>query len=168
MAKGNPDSIPEDEVVSILGELTEPEDIGAILTELFKQEVDLRGILHYLSGLETTICRTPVVKYGEKMVGVLIGENNTLLDPVNTLPRGIPSTCRPVLLVAVGSRVYEDVEKRILQAIAHVYAACPGTTKTVIFWAAKWNGVPWLKYRNYFKSTMVVLKVFGANPILLQ
>ncbi len=167
MAKNNPDFIPE-EVVSTLGELTELEDIGAILTELIREEVDLQGILHYLSGLETTIYGTPVVKYGEKMIGNLIGGNNILLNPVNTLPSGIPGRCRPVLLVAVGSRVYEDVEKRILQAIVHVYAACPGTTKAVIFWAAKWNGVPWLKYRNYFKGTLVVLKIFGANPILLK
>ena len=163
MAKNNPATL--EEVVDVWEELAEPDSREAILKELFEQGVDLQGILHYLSGLET-IYRTSAINRGEDIVKVLIKENNPLLNPVKMLPKGIPHTCKPVLLVAIGSRVYEDVEKRILQAIAHVFAACPETTKTVIFWAAKWDSVPWLKYRTYF-NTMVVLKLFGANPLLL-
>lgn len=161
--KDNPDSTREE-----WGAVTEPEDGEAILTELCNQGVDLPGILHYLSGLETAIYTTPAANRGEAMVKALIKEDNPLFHLVTMLPRGIPTKCKPVLLVAVGSRMYEDVEKRILQAIAHVFAASPNTTKTVIFWAAKWNSIPWLKYRTYFNNTMVVLKTFGANPILLH
>jgi len=106
-------------------------------------------------------------KWGEDIVDAVLDNNYLGGHPINVIPGGESGVCHPTLLVAIGARAYEDIEKRILQAVEHIYVNCSGKTRFVLFWAAKWDLSTWKQHEHSFKGVTVILKPFGGSPSLL-
>ena len=114
-----------------------------------------------------------ILKSDKKIISSLISDyEGRVISPygeyVNVIPPlGHPGPCREILLVVIGTN--NDVEKRILEAIEHIYAKCAGITKYVVFYAARWNQVSWIQHKNSFGTNItVVLKMPLAPPIKLS
>jgi hypothetical protein len=131
---------------------------------------DVAGILTSLSEMEGTFLEEPdTCRRGEDIVRRIFHERRFCAgQPINVIPGGVPGKCEPILIVAVGSRTYEDVQKRILQAIEHIHVKCSGITKYVVFWAAKWDSTAWMEHAGSFKNITVILKLFRVNPTRLR
>lgn len=128
---------------------------------------DIANILGILSNTESIFLENPrTYQRGEDMIDSL--RNSYQGQRINVIPDGMSGECQQVLLVAIGKRKDEDVEKRILQAIEHINVRCLGITKYVIFWAAKWESMAWMKHRDSFKNAIVILKLFGIDPVILR
>ena len=135
---------------------------------------EIKNILNTLSKMERIVLEDPrTYQSGENIVNKIFhnGEYRKYQgqgQEINVIPGGVSDGCQLVLLVAIGERRSEDVEKRILQAIEHINVKCSGTTKYVIFWAAKWESTAWMKHRDSFRNGTVILKLFGIDPIVLR
>jgi hypothetical protein len=91
-----------------------------------------------------------------------------VLGSVNIIPFDNPGQCCSTLLVIIGAKDSDrTIDTRILEAIEHLYAKCPGKTTNVVFWAAKWNSQVWAKHNRSFGQITVVLKPFlaAATPL---
>ena len=91
-----------------------------------------------------------------------------VLGSVNIIPFNNPGQCCSTLVVIIGAKDSDrTIDTRILEAIEHQYAKCPGKTTNVVFWAAKWNSQVWAKRNRSFKQVTVVLKPFlaAATPL---
>jgi hypothetical protein len=87
-----------------------------------------------------------------------------VLGSVNIIPFNNPGQCCSTLLVIIGAKDGDrTIDTRILEAIEHIYAKCPGKTTNVVFWAAKWNSQVWAKRKSSFGQVTVVLKPFFAE-----
>ena len=130
----------------------------------------IAGILGSLSEMEGILLEEPdTCRRGEDIVERIFRDRNYYGgQPINVIPGGVPGKCERVLIVAVGSRTYEDVERRILQAIEHIHVKCSGITSYVIFWAAKWDSTAWMEHAGSFRNITVILKSFRANPTRLK
>jgi hypothetical protein len=131
---------------------------------------DVAGILASLSEMESTLLEEPdTCRRGEDIVEKIFDERRYYGgQPINVIPGGVPGKCEPILIVAVGSRTYEPIQERILQAIEHIHVKCSGITRYVIFWAVKWDSTAWMKRAGSFKNITVILKLFGVNPTRLR
>ena len=85
---------------------------------------------------------------GKKIVARIFGEEArggvASSYRVNVIPGGHPGECLKVLFVAIGTN--DSVKMRILEAVAHVSARCPGT-RAVLFYAMWWSATEWAAYR---------------------
>ena len=131
---------------------------------------DIARILDSLGEMEDILSEEPnTCRKGEDIARRIFGENGYFNgEDINAIPCDVPGKCKRVLVVVIGSRTYEDVEKRILQAIEHINVKCPGITRYVIFWALKWDSKAWIKHANSFSNVTVILKSFGAYPTRLR
>jgi hypothetical protein len=131
---------------------------------------DVAGILTSLSEMEGTFSEEPrTCRSGEAIVRRIFNDGRFYGgQAINVIPSSVSGMCERILIVAIGSSPYEDVQKRILQAIEHIHVKCSGITKYVIFWAAQFNSTAWMKHAGSFKNTTVILKLFGVNPTRLR
>ena len=104
---------------------------------------------------------------GEWMIDKLSEKDCSEGYPINVIPEGESGECHDKLIVAIGNRRGEDIEKRILQALEHVHIKCPGRTNTVIFWTAKWDISIWSEKKHSFSGVKVILKQLGSDPTIL-
>lgn len=134
---------------------------------------EIAGVLEGLTKRERVFEQDPEIpKSAEDIIQKGLPGDSISNYPVNVIPGDTPGKCRDVLIVAVGSAQqskYEYVDRRILQAIEHVYAKCPQDTKFVIFWTENWDTTTWRNHVDSFKGkgVTVVLKLFGHYPKLL-
>lgn len=126
---------------------------------------EVREILASLDAIERDVIREPtVLGRGETLVKETL---SSVSHSVNVIPGGVPGPCHRILIVVIGSSGNEDVEKRILEAVEHVFAKCR-ETRFVIFWAAQWIGTAWMRHADSFRNVESILKQFGANPTKLR
>ncbi len=139
---------------------------------MYRNELDdipqeVKWILERLDEIEKDILEEPgTCERGEDIIGRAFRDRN-IEGSINVIPGGKPGKCHTSLLVAIGRRTYEDIEKRILQAADHIHTRCPGVTQFVIFWAVKWDYFLWMSHASSFRGVITILKPFGARPTVL-
>ena len=98
-----------------------------------------------------------VVRGGDIIKEILgrISRGSPANSPFNVFPGGVPGDCHNLLLVGIGTPDVE-LEKALDQALRHVGIRCPGTTRTVIFYAMWWSGKQWAARRSEFQKLGIV------------
>ncbi|MEM2100561.1 MAG: hypothetical protein QXP45_04420 [Thermoproteota archaeon] len=107
---------------------------------------------------------------GARIVSHILEDDDPLLGmKINVIPARGKGLCHNTLLVIIGSADSDQkIENRILEALEHAVVMCSGITKTVIFWAMRWNSQAWARHARSFKGIMVLLKPFFACPTILE
>lgn len=126
---------------------------------------DVRDLLDRLHSREENLSDPSILETGETMIDDN-GDKGWVKGAFNVIPGGVPGGCHETLVVAIGHR--DDVEKRILQALAHVNIICKDRTKYIVFWAVVWDTLAWKKYREGFKNVTTILQPHLAEPITLR
>jgi|GEM_PF-3464418 len=108
---------------------------------------------------------------GEKIIKKLFPEERSIFkgQPINVIPQiGTLGPCASILFVAIGKR--DRIKERILEAIEHVSVKCKDTTKYVIFYAALWDTIIWLKHMGSFKklNIITILKIPLQDYFILK
>ena len=84
---------------------------------------------------------------------------------VNVIPStGVPSHCHKILFVAIGAA--DSSERRMLEAYEHISAKCPSATRGIIFYAARWDALAWIRHEQSFRrfDVSAVLKLPFMKP----
>ena len=139
-----------------------PENLVHILAVI--DELEVKSEIQYGS-------RTENLSNGKRIVEKLFPKQGTtshvLHTDINIIPSDGSGDCTETLLVAIGRN--DDCEKRLLEAIEHIFVTCVGT-KYVVFYAAEWDSVSWLRHSRGFKKRglYAMLKNVGQKTIRLQ
>lgn len=129
---------------------------------------EIRDLLGSLSEREGDIRESGSWDTGEEIAESTFNDESSF-DNINVIPSDNPGSCQSTLLVIIGAKDSDrTIDNRILEAIEHIYVKCPGITRSVVFWAAKWNSQVWSKRNSSFRKVTVVLKPFLAYPTILN
>lgn len=81
---------------------------------------------------------------------------------INIIPGNKQGDCQENLLVIIDSN--NNINNLLDKAIQHI-SNCP-KTKYIIFYAAKWDSLKWIKKEKDFKNIPIILKLVGAEPLI--